>query len=167
MVQANIVKARPDDLLNWDRRLDQPMPRGSLPQQLADPRLPENQRAGTRAELRDIKLEQIGGRWLPVKGVLRSEETFKAGRPFKASKAITQRFDLAPDFVALGAFELDVPEGTRVFIGNGDEPQDGIRLEWRGGKVVPVADQEKLSRLEREISAYRKPRAGGAISNVP
>lgn len=44
---------------------------------------------------------------------------------------------LNPDFAALDAFRIEIPEGTRVF--NRDAP--GLRFEWKDGKPTAVGDK--------------------------
>lgn len=55
--------------------------------------------------------------------------------------------EINPDFKAMGAFQLDVPDGTRVFLS--DSP--GIRYEWSNGKIITAVDEKFLNKLNNEI----------------
>ncbi|MHC4244054.1 MAG: hypothetical protein ACYSU4_16740, partial [Planctomycetota bacterium] len=59
----------------------------------------------------------------------------------------TSGIQLNPDFEALGAFKIDLPEGIRVF--NKDVP--GLKFSWRNGGPVPDTDQTFLEASDNHI----------------
>jgi hypothetical protein len=56
-----------------------------------------------------------------------------------------------PDFAALGAFKMDLPDGVRVF----DQQAPGIRFQWENGRPEAIIDQSFLSDLDREIAVLK------------
>ena len=56
-----------------------------------------------------------------------------------------------PDFKALGAFKIDLPNGTKVFISE----LPGIRYVWKNGKVVTDVDQSFLDVLDNQIEQLK------------
>lgn len=64
---------------------------------------------------------------------------------------------LKPDFAALDAFKIEIPEGTRVF--NKDAP--GLRFQWKDGKPVVLVDKSFLGDMDKEIAALKAEVPGG------
>jgi hypothetical protein len=59
---------------------------------------------------------------------------------------------LNPDFNALGAFKIDLPEGTRVTV-----PESPIiRHIWRDGKVVPDMNGATLEEIDKTINQFKQ-----------
>jgi len=54
---------------------------------------------------------------------------------------------LNPDFEALGAFKVDLPNGTRVFV----EESPGVRYVWQNGKIVPDVDAPTFEEIDKTI----------------
>jgi len=63
----------------------------------------------------------------------------------------TSDIQLKPDFEALGAFKIDFPNGTRVFIK--DSP--GVHYKWENGKPVTFVGQSFLDVLDNEIEQIK------------
>jgi beta-lactamase regulating signal transducer with metallopeptidase domain len=92
-----------------------------------------------RNEISDVKLEEIGGHFIPV-AETQVGTVVRAGGKESRSKEVVKRsaIDVSPDFEKLGAFVMDnIPEGTRLWILDPNNHNYGY--EWRGGKAVPVA----------------------------
>ncbi len=58
---------------------------------------------------------------------------------------------LNPDFEALGAFKIDLPDGTRVFV----MEHPGIRYVWQDGKIVP-ADDPTFDEIDKMVEELKK-----------
>jgi len=59
----------------------------------------------------------------------------------------TSNIQLEPDFEALEAFKIDLPDGIRVF--NRDFPN--VKFIWEKGKPVPLLDQSALDSIDYQI----------------
>jgi hypothetical protein len=61
----------------------------------------------------------------------------------------TSDIQLNPDFEALGAFKMDVPNGTRVVV----VEHPGFRYVWENGKIVPAEDPafEEIDKIVEEL----------------
>jgi hypothetical protein len=66
-----------------------------------------------------------------------------------------------PDFAALGAFRIDLPEGIRVF--NRDSPD--LRLQWKNGGPVPLASRR--DRTEAASTESTDKRMNTALAKPP
>jgi hypothetical protein len=58
---------------------------------------------------------------------------------------------LNPDFAALNAFRIELPEGTRVF--NREAP--GLRFQWKDGKPAVVVDKAFPVDTDKETAALK------------
>jgi hypothetical protein len=91
-----------------------------------------------------IEVGQIDGVFLPISG----QQTGRAGAGDEwvvDDHVVVKRREIVlhPDFVALGAFKIDFPEGTDVT----HEDIPGREFRWTGGKFVPEMDDFLLKRL--------------------
>jgi len=61
----------------------------------------------------------------------------------------TSDIQLNPDFEALGAFKMDVPNGTRVVV----VEHPGFRYVWENGNIVPAEDPtfEEIDKIVEEL----------------
>lgn len=59
---------------------------------------------------------------------------------------------LNPDFDALGAFKIDLPNGTRVFV----EEFQGIHYVWQNGEVVPGVDAPTFEEIDKMVDELKK-----------
>jgi len=63
----------------------------------------------------DVKLDDINGVWFPVAGVAREQWHYDTGEKDDIQYKTSRRnVVLNPDFEAMGAFKMDLPEGTRI-----------------------------------------------------
>jgi len=115
-----------------------------------------------------VKVESIGGHYVPMAGELRSEVTKRDG----ATRATTtevkiESIDFEPDFIQEGAFVLTVPDGTIVE----DLDVEGLKYTWRDGKLVPLVEQQELRALRQKteeiISEHLVGTATGELSISP
>jgi len=82
------------------------------------------------------KFEQVEGHWLPMACEGSGTCRFQDGKSSAKISAQRSKISLHPDFKALHAFTLEVPNGTQV-VAN----KPGLRLIWEDGKVVAAINQ--------------------------
>jgi len=105
--------------------------------------VPEDQEDRTTAsvhiELSDVRLEKIGGRFIPVAETETTTTRRVSGKESHSRIVVTRsQIDRSPDFEKLGAFVMDeVPEGTRLTSFDLDDPT--YAYEWHDGRAVSVA----------------------------
>lgn len=95
--------------------------------------------------LDDVEFEIIDAVAVPKSGVFTIERHMSDGskREFHARFQRT-KITLQPDFSKLGAFRVDLPDGTLVLFRDGPRA-GGVRFEWRNGTIVPTVDAEILT----------------------
>jgi len=59
---------------------------------------------------------------------------------------------LNPDFEALGAFKVDLPNGIRVFV----MEFPGVRYIWQNGKIVPDVDGPTFEEIDKMVDEMKK-----------
>ena len=59
---------------------------------------------------------------------------------------------LNPDFESLGAFKVDLPNGTRVFV----MEFPGVRYIWQNGKIVPDVDAPTFKEIDKMVNEIKK-----------
>jgi hypothetical protein len=59
---------------------------------------------------------------------------------------------LNPDFEALGAFKIDLPNGIRVFV----MEFPGVRYIWQDGKIVPDVDGPTFEEIDKMVDELKK-----------
>jgi len=98
-------------------------------------------------ELQEIRGED-GTAFVPKLAYFTHAVSFRDGsRKTYHYKYETSEVKLDPDFEALGAFKVDLPDGIRVFIR--DMPD--LKFRWQNGKPVAYVDQAFIVRLDKEI----------------
>jgi thiol-disulfide isomerase/thioredoxin len=82
----------------------------------------------------NVVLEQIVGIWFPVAGICDFKETYTDGSSHHSKREV-RRTNVVwnPDLDALGAFRMDLPEGTRLSCQ--DDDNDYV---WRGGRPEKI-----------------------------
>jgi len=63
----------------------------------------------------------------------------------------TSDIQLNPDFDILGAFKIDLPDGTRVYM----KEYPGIHYIWENGKIVP-ADDPTFEEIDKMVDELKK-----------
>ncbi len=92
-----------------------------------------------RNEISDVRLEKIGGHFIPVTETQVGSTLRTNGKEGRHKEVVKRSaIDANPDFEKLGAFMTDeVPEGTRLWMFDPNNTSYGY--EWRNGKAVPMA----------------------------
>jgi hypothetical protein len=99
-------------------------------------------------ELADnIEIEKVNDVFIPVGCSTRTSEFYENGEEthLKSTHKRTH-IDLNPDFDAIGAFVLDVPNGTPVH----DLDFQAVSYVWQDGTYVPMVDEELVSAIQQE-----------------
>lgn len=101
--------------------------------------------------LTDVTVDRVGELYLPMAGTYECRTTYDDGYEMTVKRIITRRnVVFHPDFEAMGAFQMDMPEGTTVF----DQDVPGTQYQWFDGRLVPyvqdvldegIADQADAS----------------------
>lgn len=86
-------------------------------------------------------------------GLFTLSMTDKIGKkPTRYHKFKRTEVDLNPDFEALGAFQINLPEGTVVT--NEDIP--GIKFVWSNGKLVPYINKPAMKQIDKDVGKLLK-----------
>ncbi|UCG50103.1 MAG: hypothetical protein JSU94_10005 [Phycisphaerales bacterium] len=117
-------------------------------------------------QVADVEVGRFGDRYFPVAGRLTTKLTFSDGSVEESMQVVRRgKIQFDPDFGAMGAFVMDLPEGTEIR----HEDVPGIRHRWLGGKVVPDVDELVMKELERTVvngvSDGNKPESGSGQKN--
>jgi len=102
-----------------------------------------------------VKLQNINGVFVPIEGVFTHSGSNPEGRRYMTREYYrVSDIQLSPDFGALGAFKVDLPNGTRVQV----EEASGVRYVWRDGQIVPDVDGptfEEIDKMVGELKAQK------------
>jgi len=103
--------------------------------------------------LDDVQVEKIDGAWVATSGTLSQETILSDGKTIRSEeRAVRTEIDLDPDFDAVKAFEIDLPEGTPVTL----DEFPGIRYQWREGKLTPVVDDAAICQIDAAVDNSRR-----------
>ncbi len=116
-------------------------------------------------EVNVSQIEYQGGSYVPTEGAIRVRRSFGSGQvtEFQARHRRTN-IDMAPDFDKLGAFKMDVPNGTPVVFLD-KRGLTGVRFEWRDGQVIPSIDENYVGQLDKTIGEIATEVAVGREEN--
>ena len=105
-----------------------------------DPFYPDAPLKQFRITVAPITVEAVDGLYFPTSATIEIVRTYTDGREVTARITYEcNHIDLKPDFEAIGAFRLDVPDGIPVFFMDDPRADAGIRYEWRDGAPRPVS----------------------------
>ena len=83
-----------------------------------------------------VEVRQANNVFTTTGGILTLTFDFPDGRKVSWNKYKVSSIQLNPDFEALGAFKIDLPNGTRVVV----DDYPGISYIWQDGEIVPADD---------------------------
>ena len=105
------------------------------------------------AEFEVVEFEQFGTAFVPKRAsfTLTSQSP---GRPKEIGRRLYEvsEVQLDPDFSALGAFRVVLPEGTRVFM----RSAPGLRYVWRDGKVSLDNRGASFEQIDKAIDGLKE-----------
>ena len=112
--------------------------------------LKESEIADWTLTVDNIEIKKIGEEFLPVAGTMTHMTEFDDGRRSEIRTNVkATNIDLAPNFNAMSAFQLDIPDGTIL-----NDAAGGLRYEVRGGKLVPYVDTSTVAALDEGVTAF-------------
>jgi len=96
-----------------------------------------------------VEVRQANDVFTTTGGILTLTFDYPDGRKVSWDKYKVSGIQLNPDFEALGAFKIDLPNGTRVTV----EDSPGIRYVWQDGEIVPADDPtfEEIDKIVDEL----------------
>jgi hypothetical protein len=99
------------------------------------------------------EIQHIGEYYIPKIAKYELMSTLKDGSNITISDIYTiSDVQLVPDFDALGAFKIDLPEGTRVTISE----TPGIRYIWKEGTAVVDVNNTKFEEIDKTIDKFKQ-----------
>jgi len=99
-----------------------------------------------------VRFQEINGRFVPAAGVFTLSDSYPDGQKYSSREQFTiSNIQLNPDFALMGAFKIDLPNGTRVY--SQDAP--GIRYKWKDGAVVPDVDSHAFEEIDKTIEGLK------------
>jgi len=98
----------------------------------------------------NIEIKKIGEEYVPVAGSITHSMAYDDGRRSEIRLSVkATSIDLAPDFDAMNAFRLDLPDGAVL-----NDDAGGLRYEVRNGGLVPYVDTRSVAALEQGVAAF-------------
>jgi hypothetical protein len=92
--------------------------------------------------------QQIGASYIPKTATFECTSKSKDGSSNLSLDVYNiSDVQLHPDFDALGAFKIALPEGTRITI----PESPGVKYIWKDGKAVPVVDGPTFDDIDKTI----------------
>ncbi|MHC4739884.1 MAG: hypothetical protein ACYS9Y_13340 [Planctomycetota bacterium] len=117
-------------------------------------------------EIKDIAIQEIDGYFIPIKGTFVSKVFYTDGTVEHVKKQVERtNIQWNPDFDAMGAFMMDIPDGTRVQY----DEFPGIKYEWLNGKLISVVDElviEELDKVTEQLMAEGTSAMLSSVSNT-
>src|SRR5206468_1091817 len=103
-------------------------------------------------ECETTRFEQVDGEWFPMEIKSQGWSRYENGQVSRGNAVIRRsNLQLAPDFEKLDAFTLHIPDGTLV----STDGARGVRMIWRGGKIVPKIDPATTRQIDAAIGSLR------------
>lgn len=127
------------------RRGPDPLPPGSISRE------PVSLISLEEIKLESIEIEKLGDAFVPKMSTITVSTSYANGESTKSIAQYNRKnMDLTPDFDSMGAFILDVPDGTPIdYL---DSIRDTIHYEWRGGKVLLYIDDLAMEAIDNVAS---------------
>jgi hypothetical protein len=99
-----------------------------------------------------VEVQELNGVFVTTGGCLTLTINFTDERKrVSYHKYEVSEVHLNPDFDALGAFKIDLPDGTRVFV----KESPGVNYVWQDGKIVP-ADDPTFKEIDKMVEQLKK-----------
>lgn len=96
-----------------------------------------------------VKFQEIANKFVPIAGVFTLSDRYPDSRNYCDREEITvSDVRLNPDFDSMRAFEINFPNGTRVF----SKEAPGIRYKWQDGAVVPDVDSRTFEEIDEVMN---------------
>jgi hypothetical protein len=100
-----------------------------------------------------VVFAKINDTWIPEAYSYATQLRYSNGRTISEHKTYKRTLiDPHPDFDAMGAFKIDLPEGTEVFV----EEAAGIIYRWHDGKPIPELDNDAIRNIDNAVQALQE-----------
>lgn len=102
-----------------------------------------------------ITIDKVGDAFVVTEARITNVRSFANGESTIARTSVKRsQMNFDPDFNAMKAFEINVPNGTSVeFM---DERRDsGVRYQWRNGKVIPIVDASTVAEVDKTVEQLK------------
>lgn len=98
-----------------------------------------------------IEVQKIGGQFVPISANIDETTRYSTGEILKTTATHKRtNINLNPDFEAVGAFELDIPDGVPVYY-HGTLDVGGVPYEWFNGKPRAYLDELVVDAMDAEV----------------
>lgn len=95
-------------------------------------------------KLRDVVIDKIGNHYVATSGKTETNLVRQGGtESYVTARIDCKNIELEPDFDALGAFRMEVPDHTQVIL----DWARGVRYEWMHGEAVPLVSDREIARI--------------------
>jgi len=99
-----------------------------------------------------VRFQEIDGCFVPTAGVFTFSDSYADGQKYSAREQYSiSNIQLNPDFDSMGAFKVNLPNGTRVY----SQEAPGIRYKWKDGTVVPDVDSHTFEEIDKTIEGLK------------
>lgn len=117
---------------------------------------------GFKFSIKNIRLEEIQGHWVPMEGDFFIETT--RGSVVSTTKRHHRRtsVELSPDFDKIGAFIPNIPNGTNILI----METPSIKYIWQDGKPITQIDQSFLDVLDGKIEQIKSAQEPNLLATI-
>ena len=100
-----------------------------------------------------VEIQKVNDVFVTTGGSLTHTVNFADGRTYVSyHKYKVSDIQLNPDFEALGAFKVNLSDGTRVFM----KEYPGIRYIWQNGKIMPDVDAPTFEEIDKMMLELKK-----------
>jgi hypothetical protein len=99
-----------------------------------------------------VEVQKVNDAFVTIGGCLTHTINF-ADRRKRVSyrKYKVSEVEINPDFEALGAFKINLPDGTKVYV----KERQSIRYIWQDGKIVPAGDPT-FNEIDKMVEELKK-----------
>jgi len=102
--------------------------------------------------IEDVVVSEIDGYYVPTAGTQYQKTYYADGTVNHVKNVVTRKdIELNPDFEAMGAFQVDFPEGTDVTLKYGQNGR--MRYTWQNGELVTKVNENVLAQIDADISS--------------
>jgi len=107
-------------------------------------------------EITNVRLQESGGMFLPSEMNCTYTEEFEGGKKYQSTiDYLVTDVEVNPDFQAMNAFKLSIPEGSTVdyYLKNGERMTG---FSWIDGRIAADVDASGVAAIERTVLAMKK-----------
>jgi len=139
---------------------------GKLPPEFPKPEgYVERDIARLEITIEDVVVSEIDGYYIPTAGTQYEKSYYADGTVNHVKNVVTRKdIELNPDFEAMGAFQVDFPEGTDVTLEYGKNGR--MRYTWQDGELVTKVNENVLAQIDADISSIMDSFSVPAVKDI-